>query len=115
MGSTPRMSRHVRDRYAGSLDNLVAAGDLVRGLMAHPGWSHLMGIIDAETNVIDRKLDGAIDQPLSQAEYSAAHGRRGGLRAIEDAAHAIVSVADDELEKQRALHEGAGETALEAT
>lgn len=114
MGSTPRMTRHVKGRYD-TLNGLVAAGELVQGLIGHPGWGHLMGVIDAEIATIDRRLDDAITEPLSQAEYAVAHGRRGGLRAIEDAAHAIVGVAADELERQRARHEGAGETAQEVT
>lgn len=108
------MTRHVRDRYEGSLDNLAAAGELVQGLMAHPGWGHLMGVIDMEAATVSRRLDDA-PNPLSQADYAMAHGRLGGLRAIEDAAHAIVGVAEDELEKQRNRYERAGETALEGS
>lgn len=113
MGSTPQMSRHVRDRYE-TLDGLLAAGELVQGVVDHPGWAHLMGVIDAEVSQIDRKLDGHTT-PLTQAEYALAHGRRGGLKSIEEAAHAIVQTAAVALADQRARHEGAGETALEVT
>ena len=106
----PRFLRHVRDLYP-VLDALFDAGEDVRSLTAHPGWTHLMALLEAETAMVDRHLDGA-SEPLSQAEYAMAHGRRGGLRGAVAAAEALVSHADTKLAEQRRIHEGAAEPAL---
>jgi hypothetical protein len=110
MGSTPEITNLVRGRYD-TLDGLLAAGELTRGLVEHPGWRHLQGVVDELVARIDRDLDGE-REPLSRAQYAQRHGRRAGLRAVEEAAQTLVRVAEDELEKQRHSHEGAGETAL---
>lgn len=82
----------------------------VQAVVDHPGWELLMVFVQAEIAEIDAKLDGGRD-PLSQAEYAMAHGRRGGLRTLEDAATAILAKAERRLLEQQAKHEGAAEAA----
>jgi hypothetical protein len=107
MGSTPEMSRHLRGEY-GSLEELFRAGEAVQGLLEHPGWKHIMAVVDAEIATIDRELDSH-REPLSQALYAMKHGRRGGLMAVEQAAQAILRRYEASLEEQRQRHEsGAG-------
>lgn len=89
------------------LDDLFEAGEAVRALQAHPGWTHLSRLIDATTDEVDVSLDGRLLS--SRSEYAWAHGRRSGLRAMRDAAHAIVSEADRKLAEQQAKYEGAAE------
>lgn len=97
----PRWLKHTRDM---SLEQLFAAGDAVDSLLDHPGWISLQALIDAEITEIDRRLDGR-DEPLSQAEYAMAHGRRSGLKGAADAAAALMHRYTAELERQRARHE----------
>lgn len=91
------------------LDTLFEAGEAVRALQDHPGWAYLTRLLDMKIAEIDMSLDG----PLlgSRSEYAHAHGRRGGLRALTEAARAIVSEADRKLAEQQRIHEGAAEPA----
>jgi hypothetical protein len=79
-------------------------GDAVQALVAHPGWTHVMALLDAEAAEADSKLENA-REPLSQAEYAMAHGRRGGLKGAREVAEAILAVYAARLEEQRARHE----------
>lgn len=106
MGSTPVWTRHL-DRLYPSLEALFDAGEEVASLIAHPGWTHVARLIEAEIATIDRDLDAA-RQPLSQAEYAAAHARRGGLRGASEAAAALLHRYHVYLDKQRQVHESAG-------
>lgn len=108
MGSTPEIANLVRRRYE-SLDALIAAGELVQGVVSHPGWRHLQGVIDELVSRIDEELDGE-REPLSQAQYAQRHGRRAGLRSVEEVALTVVRVAEKTLADQRAAHEGAAES-----
>jgi hypothetical protein len=98
----PTITRHLKDLYP-SLEALFAAGEEVEALLAHPGWGHVVRLLDAEIATIDRDLDGGLKE--SRAEYAQAHGRRGGLRFSRDAAVALLERARDTLEQQRLLHE----------
>lgn len=71
-----------------------------------------MSAVDAEIHLIDRDLDGQ-REPLSQAQYAQRHGRRGGLKALEEMGHELIRIADVELQRQRAKYEGAAETVPE--
>jgi hypothetical protein len=93
---------HVSDLFS-ALDDLFAAGEAVQDLRAHPGWSLLVRLLDSEAATVNRGLDGRLLE--SRAEYAHAHGRMGGLKAMEAAADAIVRKATAELDKQRAKHE----------
>ena len=112
MKPDPRLTRHV-DRIYPDLQDLFAAGEAVEDLLAHPGWLHITRLIEYETATVDFDLDGRAE-PLSQAEYAMAHGRRGGLRAIEGASGAILSKYRSALEAQRRRHERGAESPQEA-
>ncbi len=104
----PVWTRHVRDW---DLDQLFAAGESLESLTQHPGWHVLLDVLGAEITTIDRDLDSG-GVPKSRAEYAAAHGRRGGLRAAEVAATAIITRYRDRLAEQQAKHEGSRESDL---
>lgn len=112
MKQDPRLKRHVERIYP-DMQDLFAAGEAVEDLQAHPGWLHIVRLLEWEISTIDHTLDGRL-VPLSQAEYAMAHGRRSGLRAFEDAAGAILSEYRDTLEEQRAKHERGAESPQEA-
>lgn len=109
VGSDPAFTRHVDDIYHRDLDGLFSAGEMVRALMTHPGWPTLARVLEAEIATIDSQLDGRLLD--SRAAYAHAHGRRGGLRALDEAARAIVSRAESRLAEQQRKHEGAAEPA----
>lgn len=90
-----------------TLGELTDAGDAVRGLIAQPGWDHVRRVLEAEIAKIDAKLDGGL--LATRAEYAHAHGRRSGLRAMVQAADAIVAVADRRGAEQRSKHEDAAD------
>lgn len=114
MGSNPQRpepgySSLARDVYSSSLDELFEAGEAVRQLMAHPGWVHVSRLLGAAVADLDASLDGRLKE--SRSEYAFAHGRRGGLRAMDEAARAIVGYADRRLSEQQTKHErGAAES-----
>lgn len=99
--------RNAVDRTYDDLDELFSAGEDVRSIRSHPGWIHVARLLEAEVESIDAALDGRL---LQQDEYAFKHGRRGGLRAFQAAADAIVSRADMRLAEQRRKHEGVTET-----
>lgn len=104
----PQFSRHIRDLYGRRpLDELVADAEAVAALIASPGWPVLSALLDAEIATIDAGLDSG--QVLEQAEYAGRHGRRGGLKAPQVASQALIGLAESELSKQRAKHEGDAE------
>lgn len=102
----PSFTNLVTDAFP-DLDTLFSAGDDVRQLIAHPGWSHLMRLLGLRVAGLDAALDARLLD--SRAHYARLTGERAGLRAAEHAAHAIVAVSDRELAKQQAKHEGAAE------
>lgn len=93
-----------------SMEELFEAGEAVRQLVQHPGWVHVSRLLEAEIASVDSSLDGRLQE--SRSAYAFAHGRRGGLRAMDEAARAITSRADQKLAEQRRKHEGAAESAL---
>jgi hypothetical protein len=97
-----KWATHCGDLFP-QLDDLFAAGEAVQDLRAHPGWAHLVRLLDKEAATVSSGLDGRLLE--SRAEYAHAHGRMGGLKAMEAAADALVRKATDELDKQRAKHE----------
>lgn len=94
----------------GDLDALFSAGDAVGELIAHPGWACLTRLVGLRVAGLDAALDGRLLE--SRAEYARLTGQRSGVRAVEEAAHAIVAVADRERAKQQRKYEGAAEPAL---
>lgn len=105
MGSTPRWTRHIDPLYP-SLEALFDAGEEVAAVVAAPGWGQLIRLLDAEIAAIDERLDGR-NEPLTQAEYAMAHGRRSGLRGASEAAAALLGKYHETLAKQRQAHESA--------
>jgi hypothetical protein len=102
----PQLSRHF-DGF--SLEELVAAAEQARLLLAQPGWNLLTGLIQAEVATIDRELDSG--RPLdSRADYAAKHGRRGGLMAFEQILTALIDRAESRIAEQRAKHEDGAES-----
>jgi hypothetical protein len=104
------MERHLKTIYPLPQD-LFDAGDAVVTLEASAGWLHVSRLIEYEIATIDAGLDGS-NQPLTQAEYAMAHGRRDGLRGAQKAIETISAVAQREYERQRARHEGDAEPSL---
>lgn len=104
-------ANHVKAVYPGPRSvELFDAADVVTDFMRHPGW-HLVGqLVDAERSDLDARLDGRLLD--TRAEYASLHGKRAALRAFEEAAHALVAVAERRLAEQQAKHERAAEPAL---
>jgi hypothetical protein len=109
--AVPALVRHVDDAYS-DFSDLFAAGEVVEALRNHPGWEHVQRVVELEVAAIDRQLDNP--HPLEQATYAMAHGRRGGLRAMRDAADAIVERARKRYSEQQAKHESGAESPQEA-
>lgn len=104
------MDRHL-DRIYPELQRLFEAGDEVASLMIHPGWLHITRLLEYEIATIDSTLDGR-DEPLTRSQYASYHGRRGGLRAFQAAADAIIARSEREYARQVAKHEGSAEPLL---
>lgn len=98
--------------FANDLQGLFQAGEDVEALLAHPGWTHVASLIDLEVRGLDEKLDGPL--LATRSEYARLTGRRNGLRAMAEAARAIVSHAAAKREEQQRKHERAAGSALEA-
>lgn len=111
MGSIAVPKRRIDDAYPALADVLDAA-EAIQALTSHPGWDQLHRLIHAEVELIDRDLDRG-GEPPSRAEYAKAHGRRGGLLYLTEAAGAIVARADQRYAEQVAKHQGAGESVPE--
>jgi hypothetical protein len=105
--AVPAYSNLTRRIYGSDLSGLFEAGEAVRALVAHPGWVHVSRLVEEEIAQIDFSLDGRLRD--TRAEYAFDHGRRSGLRAMQQAADAIVHVAEHERDKQQRKHEGAAE------
>lgn len=101
MDRNPKITRHFKDLYT-ELSQIVGAGESARKTLRSEGWLVLERILDAEIKTIDRELDDA--RVLTQAEYAAAHGRRGGIRAALDSLRAFAEWAEtQEAEERRKL------------
>lgn len=98
---------HVKRAYRDDLLGLFTAGEEVQQLVDHPGWLQVQRVIDLALRDEDRMLDGRLLD--DRADYAWAHGRRGGLRAMTEAARAIVGHATSELDRQRRIHEATAE------
>jgi hypothetical protein len=95
------LSRHMN---GWSLERIFHAGEAVEDLLSHPGWEVIDGLLQAEVDTVDKRLD--TDRPLdSRAEYAAAHGRRGGLLAARRAAGTVLARYRDRLAEQQRKHE----------
>lgn len=110
MKPDPHYDRHLKQIYPLPQD-LFEAGEAVQMLIAHPGWLHVTRLLEWEIATIDSGLDDR-DEPLTQAQYAGRHGRRGGLRGMQQAADAIIDKANREYERQRSIHEGDAEPSL---
>jgi hypothetical protein len=103
----PPWTGHV-DRLFEDFDGLFAASEAVEQLVAHPGWAHVMRLLDAETDEVMAAADSRLLG--SRSEYAFAHGRAGGIRSVRQAAASLVARAAYRLEQQRSKHEGAAES-----
>lgn len=85
----PSLSRHV-DAIWGGRENtqaLLGAGRAVERLAESEGVKAVRAVLAREIETIDDRLDR---EPLGQAsEYAHFHGRRGALRAFDEAVVAI--------------------------
>lgn len=107
----PQLTRHLEQLYP-TLDQLLAAADAARAMIQSPGWLVLSDLVSAEVATIDAELDsGRVLE--HRADYTARHGRRGGLRAGIHAVYALLDRAESRLAEQRAKHEGDGESSPE--
>lgn len=101
MDRNPKITRHFKDLYT-ELAQIVDAGESANKALRSDGWAVLHRILDAEIRTIDRELDDG--RVLTQAEYAAAHGRRGGIRAALDSLRAFAEWAEtQEAEERRKL------------
>lgn len=85
----PSLSRHVDEIWGGRENTpaLLAAGLAVERLADSEGVKAVRAVLAAEIEMIDAMLDR---KPLDSAsEYAHYHGRRGALRAFDEAAAAI--------------------------
>lgn len=98
----PKLTRHIKPRF-GTLEQITEAAESVEDLLSHRGWGVLSALIGDEADLIERTLDEG--QPLTQAEYAYAHGRKSGLKAAGAFAELVISRAAAELEAQRQKHE----------
>jgi len=105
----PRMTRHI-DRLWPEPQGLFEAGEIVQEFTSHPGWAVITRVLEEELAEIGSRLDHG-SKPLEQAEYALAHGRRGGLLAMNEAAQAILVRFQQRMAEQRDLYESAGESA----
>jgi hypothetical protein len=103
----PPWTGHV-DRLYQEFDELFAASEAVIALVASPGWDHIWDLLEAEADEVMAAADSRLLG--SRSEYAFAHGRAGGLRAMREAAAAIIARAELRLEQQRVKHEGAAES-----
>lgn len=106
--SDPRWTGHVDDVFGSDLQELLTAAEAIESLLAHPGWGHVMRLVDVEAAQVSAVTDGRLLE--SRADYAFAHGRMGGLRSIQHAAQAILDRAALRLEQQRLKHEGTAES-----
>jgi hypothetical protein len=108
----PGLTNLTRSLYQGDMLGLFNAAEDVESLLSHPGWAHVTSLIEAELRGLDERLDGQLLD--TRSDYARLTGRRSGLKALTEAARAIVSEAARQREQQRRKHEGAAETVLEA-
>jgi hypothetical protein len=103
----PVLTRHV-DSLFPDLEHLFQAGEDVAAVIVHPGWAAVKALVASEIDAINARLDAG-HEPLEQAEYALAHGRRGGLLALQGAADAILERAERRRREQAERHEPAAE------
>lgn len=118
----PAMTRHVEREWKGAerLPDLIEAAEAVERLKAHPGWGALEHVLGREIALISNGLERRTALE-SAGEYAKQHGRIGGLRGIDEAAEAIVGVAQrrresaeaDAAARAAAENDGAAESASE--
>jgi hypothetical protein len=100
-------ANHVRSLYSGprgtELERLFGAGDAIRALTLHPGWSVLMDLLSAERESIRDRVEGG--RPLPADEVQHLLGQLRGLGAAEKAAAALLSISQAEMEAQQQKHE----------
>jgi hypothetical protein len=110
--ATPAFTRHVREEWpAEKLPELIEQAEAVERLLAHPGWYAVQRVLDREIATIDRVLDTGL--PKEAAAYAKEHGRRGALRAADEAARAIIEQAARQ--RHRAEEERAAQAREERT
>jgi hypothetical protein len=70
-------------------ERAFAARQAVEGLMEHPGWDVLVGLVETATKATYDQMKYT-QKPLEQAEYAQLHGRIAGLESIVPAAEAVL-------------------------
>jgi hypothetical protein len=101
--AAPALKRHVSDLWP-ELEPLFEAGEQVEAVRRELGFGHVCALIDAEIATVQRGLDEHAHR-YSHQELTWAHGRLSGLKALRDAADAIVDVASRRRQEQAERHE----------
>jgi hypothetical protein len=108
----PGFTSLVRALYKGDFLGLSDAGEEVESLLSHPGWTRVSAVLEADMRGLDERLDGQL--LATRSDYARLTGRRHGLRAMTEAARAIVSEAARQREEQQRKHERTAGPVLEA-
>lgn len=111
MGSIPKYTNLARRSFP-NLEELFSAGEHVHALKQHPGWAIVSRVLEEEIAEIDFRLDERLLP--NRSDYASLHGRRAGLRAMWQAADAIVETAANERRRQADKHESTAEPVLGA-
>jgi hypothetical protein len=109
--AAPALKRHVGDLWP-QLGLLFEAGDQVARIRGEIGWGHVLALIDAEVAAVQRQLDEGAYR-YSHPELAWAHGRLSGLKALREAADAIVEHAAKRQQEQAESHERAAAQAAQ--
>ena len=112
MAAPPALKRHVSDLWP-ELDTLFEAGEAVDRVRGEWGWGCVFALIDAEVATVQRGLDEGAHR-FSHPELTWAHGRLSGLKALREAADAIVEHSSRRRTEQAEEHERAELAAQEA-
>ncbi len=107
MARNPAIERHI-DKLFPELEHALDAGEAVAEALVTLGWAHVEAVLDAEIDAISAHMEGA--SVLSRAEYAYRHGRIGGLKAVKQAAEAIIDRANARRDEQEARHEAGAES-----
>jgi hypothetical protein len=83
---------HARHAWP-DLQDLLTISEAVEDVQTHGGWLAVEKVLDMCVAELDADVNSR-REPMTQAEYAMAHGRRHGLQAMREAAHAIVAYAE---------------------
>lgn len=106
MGRDLKYEPYVAHLRGWESERVIAAKEAIEGLLAHPGWDVLTGLLEDARDASQARLRyGGV---LEQAEYAKALGHLLGLEGPELAAQAVVLYAKQVEEELKANAETAG-------